>query len=511
MDLLLPALREALQPLCLRLLETTTPSDCAPAWTTLATGTLPGTHQVFADEDALRYRPPTYSADGFRAGGGSSKARQAPFWVTAAQAGVPVSVLGVPYAYPAQEVEGLRWLTGRGTPDLEFTSGRGLLLSSRAGDRSFEGGSVSRLERRGDLYRGVVPGPRVPGLGSVELEARFEVDRGARAVRFDVHGTEVLLAEGQTSDWVSLEYRFTPELEGRAQVRFTLIEAFNELELYVSPRTVDPELPWLSISHPEGWARQLDAAHGAFHTMGHTDGLAAVEAGLLEPELFGRMLNRDFDQQLAMTLGELDGDARVLVSGFTLVEQAAAAGVPMADVLERVEAALARVQASLRPGDTLLVVSDHGQQPLSRELYLSQVLLQLGSAGHVQGSRVRLHADEDAEALTRALLAFEVDGERPIVAVAPRPGWRFVQVAPGWQIADDTGRVFTRTELSTPSAARAGHAASVPGDTSGLVLLPQPVEGDLHIADIAPTVLFLLGVPAPSHYEGKVLLEETER
>jgi len=52
------------------------------------------------------------------------------------------------------------------------------------------------------------------------------------------------------------------------------------------------------------------------------------------------------------------------------------------------------------------------------------------------------------------------------------------------------------------------HASSNAADTEGfLVIDAAGVDGDVHIRDLAPTILSLLGVDAPAHYEGKVLLE----
>ena len=52
------------------------------------------------------------------------------------------------------------------------------------------------------------------------------------------------------------------------------------------------------------------------------------------------------------------------------------------------------------------------------------------------------------------------------------------------------------------------HASSNAADTEGfLVVDAAGVSGEVHIRDLAPTILKLVGVDAPAHYEGKALIE----
>ena len=54
------------------------------------------------------------------------------------------------------------------------------------------------------------------------------------------------------------------------------------------------------------------------------------------------------------------------------------------------------------------------------------------------------------------------------------------------------------------------HAASVMSETKGIFLSNRPIrEQEVHIMDLAPTALHLLGVPVPAQYEGRALTIES--
>ena len=59
-----------------------------------------------------------------------------------------------------------------------------------------------------------------------------------------------------------------------------------------------------------------------------------------------------------------------------------------------------------------------------------------------------------------------------------------------------------------PIRRREVRAATAASSSSGAGIAPRGEQGpDIHVTDIAPTLLYLVGSPVPAHMSGKVALE----
>ena len=108
-----------------------------------------------------------------------------------------------------------------------------------------------------------------PEYENPDLEIDFEVllDAEAAAARIAIQDAEVVLNEGEWSDWVGVEFEAVPFVAGvGAAVRFYLQEVRPDFRLYVTPLQIDPANPALPLSNPPDWAGELRAALDRFYT-----------------------------------------------------------------------------------------------------------------------------------------------------------------------------------------------------------------------------------------------------
>ena len=539
-------------------LGTTTPPQSPVAWTSFATGTLPGDHgifdfversqgSVFPQVSTNRYQPAKLAKDGTLASGASAENLRhgEPFWKTASQAGVPVTALWIPYSFPPDELgpDG-RMVSGLGTPDLRLTNGASTLMSSRRADARVAGADVVPLERLGDRYRGVLSGPTVPGHGTSALGLDFQVDRQERAVSFTLHAQDHVVRQGESTGWLTVRFPIGSQVEAWGLIRVEVVEAFNEVELYVTARNLHPSQPWLTFTTPTGYGQELLTRYGPFPTVGWVHDTTALQAGLIDEERFLAQVASTFDRRVDIARQELARqDEGLFLAVFTAPDRVS--HMTWGEDLSRVKAsyvamdqALSGFASDLRPQDTLVVLSDHGFHGYERTVHTNAVLRDAGLlalkddapsgsllTGTIDFERTRAWsmgtgqvylADPAAgPQVTAALEAFEVDGVRPITvqardatwsgaALAEAPDLRLV-FAPGWGSSRTTrlGAVPATTWEPAQGAWSGDHAEAPADETEGM-LIWSGVAGDVHIVDVAPTLLFLLGVERPTHYTGTV-------
>ena len=245
-------------------------------------------------------------------------------------------------------------------------------------------------------------------------------------------------------------------------------------------------------------------------------------------------------------------------------ELAAKYGDAIHQTYRRMDEIIGKMMSRLGPQDTLFVISDHGFHSYRRGFNVNTWLVEQGymtlKGGKkstdkkffldVDWSRTKAYAlgvggiylnirgreaqgivepGEPARRLAReiaAKLERVVDpktGERAIHRVyLAGETWRGARLteAQDLQIGFAEGyRVSSATPLGgAPEGLfednlkkwSGEHAASVMSETKGIFLSNRPIrEQEVHIMDLAPTALHLLGVPVPAQYEGRALTIES--
>src|SRR5437867_2146851 len=344
----LPRIRELSERGDFRPLASTNPPQSPVAWTSFATGTPPARHGIFdvverdprtmlPDVGTGGVKPPRYWAGIVRTASaeGYSRRRGVPFWELAAEHGVRVDILRVPYAFPPNPVQGGRMLSGLGVPDLLGTNSTffyfASVLAPDARRRDPGGGRLVPLTLAGDEGTVDVPGPPDPrgeGRPPLSLRVSFRIDRAGDAAVVRFAGEEARVRRGGWSPWLAFRLPVVaplglPLVALDGLCRFHVL-SLDPLRVYMSPLNYAPAHPFAPLSSPFGYAAELAAALGPYKTVGWSEDTSALNAERIDEEAFLTDLNQTMDDVRASTLRELDRDDwQLLVSVFTQTDRVA--------------------------------------------------------------------------------------------------------------------------------------------------------------------------------------------
>lgn len=223
------------------------------------------------------------------------------FWEVLEQAGVAATLFQIPANYPPVESGG-RAISGMGTPDLRGTPGTFTYFTSADDTRSREvsGGLIRRVALRNGVVNARLEGPPNAFRANApysSVDFQVFVDGEHPVAMVSIGGREVMLAVGDWSDWVAVEFSLVPGLVKVAgMVRFYLQRSAPDFALFVSPVNIDPRNPAQTIATPADYSQQLAAAVGPFYTQEMPESSKALQNHVLSP--------REFVQQSALVLTE---------------------------------------------------------------------------------------------------------------------------------------------------------------------------------------------------------------
>ena len=312
----------------------------------------------------------------------------APFYRVAADAGYKVTVIRMPLETPPTDLPGGKLWSGLGVPDVRGTWGTFFyfgtdLTAWDVGDTEF-GGKLVRLELNGNRADSSIEGPVDPATMSrrrINAPVSFVVTPEGNAVTISLAGRSETVGERQWSGWYSVKFRVTPLLALHAICRFYVLQAQPDLRLYMTPLNMDPDDPPLPLSYPPGFTKDLVKRHGLFKTLGWWHDTWALNEEKIDEAVFLDDLFRTMQMNEDITLDELKNDPpSLLVSIFTSTdsvshmfyrlidpqhprydpELAAKYGNAILSVYERMDEVVGEVEKAMKPGATLLIVSDHG-------------------------------------------------------------------------------------------------------------------------------------------------------
>jgi predicted AlkP superfamily phosphohydrolase/phosphomutase len=428
-------------------LTTTHSAESPTAWASFATGVNPGKHNIydFLVRDTSTYLPdlgmvrrepakflfnyiPIAKPRIESTRGGTS------FWVTAGRAGVRSSVLTVPVTFPPEDVPNGELLSGLPLPDIRGTMGTFYYFATdlsryEEGNTEF-GGILKRLlmdPQEPNVAHTELIGPPNPivrariqairkkssTLGDEEkraiatLEPQEDVrlpmtirwNRTARTATIEIAGESLLLEPGKWSRWIDLEFRvnFLVRIHGMAQM--LLMNADNELQLYVSPVNWKPDDPPAPMSSPASFAGDLFERVGYYRTLGWAEATWPLNEGRMDEQTFMEDLYRAFDDRAQVILNRIDAhDWDMLVGVIESTDRvqhmmwrlidprhpmhdaalAAKFGDSILRVYRRADDFVGEVLSRLDPGTPVLIVSDHGFHSWRKAVNLNTWLVQQG-------------------------------------------------------------------------------------------------------------------------------------
>lgn len=406
-------------------LQTTMPPLSPVAWSTFITGTLPQSHGVFdfLHRDPVRLLPESAMArttpPGWTLSLGSwvipleagkiEQLRQGrAFWEYLSERDIPATIFRMPVNFPP--VEAGRALSGMGTPDLLGTSGTFTFFTSGpVPEHEVSGGRivpveveslrvVMKLEGPPNTFRLL---PSTEGKAEhpfLATELSADLDPEHPAVRLQVQGRELVLQEGEWSDWVPLEFEAIPYLVTvHSACRFHLQQVRPDFRLYVSPLQISPASPAMPITYPADWAGDLHRRLGLFYTQELAEETKGFSSGILSGREFWeqsqfvyreqrRMLDRALEEFrdgfLFFYFSSVDQGCHMLwrysdAAHPAYVEDPLLSG-SIGTLYREMDEALGRILAVADDDTTLIVMSDHGFAPFYWEVNLNSWLLDRG-------------------------------------------------------------------------------------------------------------------------------------
>ncbi len=330
-----------------------------------------------------------------------------PFWTVAGDDGIAATVDRVPVTFPAAPFPHGHLLAGLGVPDLRGRIGSPAYYTSDASfapaaDNEFSV-EVIHLPARTGHIRTTVIGPPNKLFGSPpRIETPLDIDVAAdrTSARLAVSGQSFTLKPGDWSPWVHLVFPFNPLVKAHGWARFKLLALQPEIKLYLAPINPDPlhAPPGFDLSSPRPWAAELFRRFGPFKTVGW-----AIDTWAPSEKIFGE---KTFMEDVEHTEGEFDrllqsflgGDDRLLVHYFEFTDRIGHIlwraldpqhpAYPSKDAAElrgmiehgyeMMDSIVGETMAKLRPGDVLIVLSDHGFSTWRRSFHLDTWLAREG-------------------------------------------------------------------------------------------------------------------------------------
>ncbi len=401
-------------------LATTMPSLSPVAWSTFITGTNPGNHSIvdFIMRDPLTYQP-YFSIWESKAGGRAfsfgdyelnlratsveNKRVGVPFWTYLTEAGIPSTVIKIPTNFPVDE-SATRAISGMGTPDLADSFGRFSYYTSDKNEAypGLTGGIIRHLE----LHQGHTdvhldgPANTLRKDGKI-LQVPFSIDVDAHndAAIITLENRRLLLQQGEYSDWVKVRFDMVPMLAGiRGICRFYLKEAHPHLRLYVTPINIDPAEQAMPVTHPPEVGGEIADHIGPFWTKGLPSDTKALDYRILDDEAYVKQAELILQDRLKLFeyewsryseglfffyFSSTDQDAHMLWRNMdTTHPMHKASDIRFAGYIhhlyEEMDKLVGRVLEAAGDDMLVLVCSDHGFAPFSRQFHLNSWLREQG-------------------------------------------------------------------------------------------------------------------------------------
>ncbi len=413
-------------------LQSSNPPQSPTAWSSFTTSKYPGNHGVY---DFLRrtpknYRPgvgfgsvvrPKLGADGSltRAPAFKNIRKGKSFWQIANEQGTRCKILSVPFAFPAEDLSDSCMLSGLGVPDIRGTTSTFFLMSdSFTKASSMSGGRQVPLIFEGDRAVAVIEGIRNPKTRKyVQVPLTVEADRVAHRVRFDLAGTEIELGEGEWSGWLEWTFDVSAKYSVRAISRIHVLEAGEQVRLYMTCLQFHPEDPFMRFTTPPSYAEELAERYGFFKTIGWIFDTHALRQDALTEALFLDDVAKTMAWRERLTLDELErGQFELLISAWTGTDRvahtfwryrdpkhpaytdegAATFGRAVEDTYTKMDSIIGKVMEKLADDDLLMVLSDHGFHSFRKGFNVNTWLIRNGYLAVKGGSDAQTDYTEKA-------------------------------------------------------------------------------------------------------------------
>ncbi len=423
-------------------LGTANPPQSPVAWSNFVTGMNPGGHGIFdfIHRDPANYHPvssatpavddpgsafhlfgyvfPIGAPDRVNNRGGT------PWWDVLVDHDIDVEVFRIPGNFPNPESEA-KVLGGMGTVDLRGGFGTYTLYTNSLVEKKNPKGDVEYvtvhdldLDGTPETVTSALRGP--PDTfhlepGAIPTHNQYltqgvtvHIDAESDTAVIEISGQRALIEQGEWSEWLEVRYDAMPMglMPVDGMVRFYAMELHPNFRLYASPVNLSPASPAMAISSPDEFAEDIYEKTGFFYTQGLPEETDALNDGVFsDDDYLGQvsLIQQDTRRMIELALDRFEtGDATfVYLSDIDLQSHmlwrhgdpkypdAPRHPAYRRDLAEKhakdienfyrdVDESLGAIRKRLPEGTLLIVMSDHGFQPFTRELHLNAWLRNKG-------------------------------------------------------------------------------------------------------------------------------------
>lgn len=326
------------------------------------------------------------------------------FWEILTDKGIPAVIDGIPANFPPVETEA-RSLSGMGTPDIQGTYGTFSFFTDSLPENVEElsGGQLFPVAVVNHQVEAALQGPNNTfreGAAAATADFVVSIDPQSPVAKIAIQDKEIVLNQGEWSDWVRVEFELIPFLKSVTGIcRFYLKEVHPHFKLYVTAINLDPVAPALPISTPGGYAKELANEVGLFYTQGIPEDTKALNGGIFNEGEFLTQAQMVLHERLAMLQDELQRFRSGLLffyfgttdpvqhmlwaamdenhPGHGVTEDKKYGGA-IEELYRQIDRILGTVLAKIDDKTTLIVMSDHGFAPFYRYFNLNTWLIENG-------------------------------------------------------------------------------------------------------------------------------------
>ena len=423
-------------------LATSNPPQSPVAWSNFVTGMNPGGHGIFdfMHRNPATYTPvssatraseeegsalhlfgyviPLSGSDPENNRGGT------PWWDALVEHGVDVEVFRIPGNFPTPPSKA-KVLDGMGTIDLRGGFGTYTLYTDTEVEKDKPKGDIQYvtvhdldLDGTPETATGTLRGPpdqfhlepgQIPGDSDyITLGLTIHIDEASDTAVVDVGGNRALIKHGEWSDWIEVSFDLLPMgmMPVSGTVRFYAKQLHPQLQLYASPVNLSPASPFLPLTSPDDFVEEIFDAVGFFYTQGMPEEQEALKDGVFDDDDYlkqVRLVQDDTRKMVDLAISRFEpGDTTfVYFSDIDLqshmlwrhgdpkypnapqhpaFDPTSARGHThdIENFYRDVDTALGDIRKRLPQNTLLIVMSDHGFQPFTRDVHLNAWLREHG-------------------------------------------------------------------------------------------------------------------------------------
>ena len=402
-------------------MATTCPPLSPVAWSSFATGSNPGKHNIFdfISRDPKSYQPTMSSVRirepkrTFKLGKYviplskpeiTSLRKSKPFWKLLGESRIFSAVLRVPITFPPDKFSGVQ-LAAMCVPDLLGTQGTFSYYAEQgeegATHDSDAGGQRIIVERKGRQVYSYLKGPANSLItDQPELRIPFVISPGKRGkpATLKINSEVFALPVGEFTPWIKLAFKAAPGIKVHGICKFYLKQCDDNFEMYCSSIQIDPDKPVMPISHPTVYSSYLARQHESFATLGLAEDTWSLSEGLMDEDAFLQQAYDIHEERETMFFDSLkkvrsgmvacvfDGPDRIQHMFWRFLEknhpalrdQENSHASSIQDMYVKMDDLVGRTMAQVGSDTTLIVMSDHGFTSFQRGVDLNAWLMSHG-------------------------------------------------------------------------------------------------------------------------------------